>query len=279
MDKRSVVCLGIPHRGDIPGYFLDSVIAVVGQSLATVGLMQSRAEGTRVDLARNLIVRDFLANPAATHLFFMDSDQTFPAGALTRLLSREKDIVGGTYFQRTETPLPHIYRFERDAPENADGTGPSRRWYRPVAKEFAAWWKSHPEAGHQPNANVYLDTPDSLVRCDVLATGCMLISRRVFEALPDPWFRCWEGTAGGEDFDFCEDARRAGFEVWGDFSVQCGHEIHPVFLGAEDFVDVYGIGTDKEHDFVRPILVKGGPNGREVQLGVYGPEPTESEVA
>ena len=45
---------------------------------------------------RNDMVKTFLKTDH-THLFFMDSDMTFPESTLSRLLAHDKDIVGGFY--------------------------------------------------------------------------------------------------------------------------------------------------------------------------------------
>ena len=69
--------------------------------------------------------------------------------------------------------------------------------------------------------------------------GCTLISRRVFEALPQPWFVVdgeWISLYGGQDISFCRHAIQAGFTIsrvpgiaghallrsWGRFLAQDG---------------------------------------------------------
>ncbi len=261
MEDASVV-LAVPHTGNWAGYFVDTVLALRKAQRSSL----IRVENKPVDVARNMLARGFLENPTATHIFFMDSDQIFPVDALERLLSRGKDVIGGTYFARTENPIPHVYEFGRDNPE----TG--ARYYRSMCKEFAAWTKAHPEVYGSPKANVFPDTPDSLIRCDALAAGCLLVSRRVFETIPFPWFECWPQSAAGEEFGFCQKARDYGFEVWADFSVQCAHEIKLVFQGATDFIEVFGIGQPDEQDFERPSYVEAGPGGKLVRLGVKAEE-------
>jgi hypothetical protein len=66
-----------------------------------------------------------------------------------------------------------------------------------------------------------------LRRMKILPTGCMLITMRVFEKLPKPWFsdRVEGEKILGEDFHFCENAAAAGFEIWEDtaLSKEVGH--------------------------------------------------------
>lgn len=246
------VVIGLPHLGDLPGYFVDSLIHTITSPPGIASVI--RVERNTVDVSRNIIARTFLGNPNATHLFFMDADMSFPSGVVQRLVDADKDIVGGTYFSRTETPVPHVYKYSHDQ----DGM----TWYRTMGKEFATWAKNHPEAMTGSNARLFPVWEDSLQRCDALATGCMLIKREVLEKVRDPWFEFWPGSFGGEDFRFCEAATSAGFEVWADFGVQCAHEMRNYFVGAEDFVELFRIGTADEVDTDKPILVEVGPSGR-----------------
>ncbi len=55
-----------------------------------------------------------------------------------------------------------------------------------------------------------------------ITTGAMFIHHTVWEKIPGPWFKwCYQegelhqtDSVGGEDFYFCELARRNGFQVW-----------------------------------------------------------------
>lgn len=65
-----------------------------------------------------------------------------------------------------------------------------------------------------------------LVECDAVGTGCVLIARRVIEALgPAPFFREWKQgrVSRGNDFAFCMRAKRKGFRVWAHFDYPCHH--------------------------------------------------------
>ncbi len=50
-----------------------------------------------------------------------------------------------------------------------------------------------------------------LFRCDAVGGGCVCIRRNVLEQLD---YQHMSETVKAEDFDFCERARGAGFEVW-----------------------------------------------------------------
>jgi hypothetical protein len=134
----------------------------------------------------------------ATHLLFLDTDMVFPADTLMRLLARDKNIVGATYSQR----MPPF----------------------------------HPLTVTEEGEQTHITS--GLRRVRLLPTGCMLIRVAVFDALPKPYFTLVaEGEhLRGEDYYFCEQARKAGFEIWcdGDLSAQMGHigqKIHRIGTG------------------------------------------------
>ena len=75
----------------------------------------------------------------------------------------------------------------------------------------------------------WLDRSTPIVPCYRAATGCMLIHRRVFDKLGFPYFR-WppdlvEGEKMGEDVDFCDRARAAGFSIKAHTHIRCGHNV------------------------------------------------------
>ncbi len=82
------------------------------------------------------------------------------------------------------------------------------------------------------------DTKDGLQRVDAVGTGCLLMSRRVFEH-PEmrkaPFQRTYyeDGTVDkGNDISFCERAKKNGFQIFAHFDYRCMHfnelELHEV---------------------------------------------------
>jgi GT2 family glycosyltransferase len=52
----------------------------------------------------------------------------------------------------------------------------------------------------------------------------MLIRRRVFDAIDDPWFTPAPDAVGlNEDINFCRKVRAAGFQIWCDPAALLGH--------------------------------------------------------
>jgi len=118
-----------------------------------------------------------------THILFVDTDMYFPSDAITKMLAADKDIVGVEYNKR-KFPLETVFEYQNKS--------------------------------------------DSLYKTNVAGTGLMLIKLSIFEKITqDPWFtfgRNAEGdTVVGEDVWFCNVAQDAGFEVWIDPTIKCGH--------------------------------------------------------
>lgn len=142
--------------------------------------------------ARNLAVKSLLEGNF-THLLFIDSDQVIPEYTLSRLLQHDVDVVGGLYCRKLSPHTPLAFTMKQDG----------FYWFFPEK---------------------------SLVECDAIATGCMLIKREVFSKITPPWFyyepspnkhNYWETTT--EDMTFCKRLREAGIKVHIDGSLHIGH--------------------------------------------------------
>lgn len=66
----------------------------------------------------------------------------------------------------------------------------------------------------------YLDYPKGLIEVAGVGMACTLIKREVFEKVPQPWFT---PTAIGEDLSFCKRATDAGYKIFCDTNLICGH--------------------------------------------------------
>lgn len=144
------------------------------------------AKSSLVALGRNQCV-EAAKLAGATHLLFLDSDMLFPIDTMTRLLRHNKDIVGAAYSQRV-APF-------------------------------------HPLGVTQEGEHMHVTS--GLRRMKIIPTGCLLINLKIFDKLAKPWFntRVEGEKILGEDYYFCEQAHKAGFEIWcdGDLSREVGH--------------------------------------------------------
>jgi hypothetical protein len=139
----------------------------------------------------------------ADGVFWCDSDvllhptdeRGYPAGqadAITRLVLEQKDFITGVYFQREPPHFPLIAHFN---PKSGTGTSGSFHW-------FTEW-------------------PENVVApIDGCGFGCVLTSTKLLRAIPEPWFHY---DVFSEDFTFCLNAAKAGFQLYVHTGVLCGH--------------------------------------------------------
>ena len=143
----------------------------------------------------NFIGQLFLrAGPEFQWLFLTNDDHIYPPDTVLRLLSHGKDYVTGLYLKK-QTPFDPIL-YDRIEP---DGTLHPRR---------------------------LRDEDSGLIPIVASGDGCLLLSRRVLETIPQPW---WEMSTPftpdliTQDLIFCRKVREAGFEMWCDLDVTPGH--------------------------------------------------------
>lgn len=154
--------------------------------------------------AENLVARRFLEETDGTHLFLTEMDMILPIDTITKLVALDKPIASGLYFLRGGKGQACLY-----APSPIT----------PPANKYP----------HTPITIFPTEAPFKLAKAGGCAgLGCVLIKREVFEAIEEPWFdlkeknpRTQEGY--GSDMYFYTKVREAGFEVWVDPTVRCGH--------------------------------------------------------
>lgn len=141
--------------------------------------------GSVIPQQRNTLV-DHALEIGSTHILWLDSDMHFPHQTVQKFLTHNKDIVAATYSTRIK---------------------PQRS---------VAFLDSN-------NLDSRLTAKTGLHQVFAVGMGCMLVSRRVFENIPKPWFQyLWnEDTQDlcGEDIYFCKQANDTGFEIWIDCNI------------------------------------------------------------
>jgi len=146
---------------------------------------------------RNQIVRRFLQTDC-DFLLMLDND-VVPLSNPLELVFASKDIVGM----------------------------PAKVRQRNRSVNWVAYVKNpHVEQGYAPVDFSRVDTDVDLLKVDAIGTGCILIKRRVLEAIPAP-FHCIYDEHGvcimGTDFAFCQRADQAGFEIYTTPQRTCEH--------------------------------------------------------
>ena len=148
-----------------------------------------------IDASRNMVA-EYAMNHGYDYILWIDSDTIIPKDTLTRLMDADKDIVSG------------VYAYKILAGKNV------------VAKRYS-----------DKEADIYEDVTVKEIKerhrtkerilVDAVGFGCVLTKTDVFRKIENPWFIYTQHM--GEDIYFCRKAQDAGFEVWLDTGVLCGH--------------------------------------------------------
>lgn len=142
--------------------------------------------GSVITIARRNLVEIFLKSDF-DYIWWVDSDMKFPIDAPVRLLKRNKQIVGVNY-RRRRFPNPNF--------TGMSGTAGSYTEFHTT------------------------DNSPPMELIDVLPHGCVLVKREVYEKIPQPHylqeFIPELNLEIGEDIFFCNQAKKAGYEIWCD---------------------------------------------------------------
>ncbi len=240
------VQIGIPIIGDIK----DELFYSLMEMKKPPNTLITKIVGGTVDVARNQIIdkmeRDWI--------FFMDSDQTFPPETLERLLNWDVPIVSGLYFKPYGKPVPHAYKYMWEEAKKYDQEeDPADHFYISMVNEVAAYLAKYYEHLVKTDLPTALLPPkkEDLIECDGVGGGCLLIHKRVFDALEKPYFKCNPGTLVGEDFYFCRKAREAGFKIYLDAGILCGHRQRGL-TGYRHFMNWFSTATRKDFEWPFP---------------------------
>lgn len=166
-----------------------------------------------IDDMRNTVAAEAAAG-GAEYIFWMDSDMSFPADSIQRLLQYcERDgyeAASGLYTHKAPPFMPHIYGRE------------GKKGHFRVPSKFP------------------LDRPFEVAAAGF---GCLLMRTSVFKRVKKPWFTM-EYADGrmkkGEDLPFCSAAK---MRMVLDPTVSCGH-YRVARFGVEEFLSYNGIAVE-----------------------------------
>lgn len=161
-------------------------------------------QGPRVDLLRNVALAQALRD-GFTHVVFLDADMIFPTDVLHRLLRHvtREAVISGFYTQRHYP-------------------------YAPVALRNGTPHASGRYTVYETDGAYDEVDADGLRAEEVVGMGCALIPLSLVRAIgARPWFHYKDDVDDwpmiSEDVPFCERVRAAGFGIFLDPSIQCGH--------------------------------------------------------
>lgn len=164
----------------------------------------------------------------ADYLYMIDDDMTCPNDLFQRLYAHDVDIVAPLAFTRN---FPH----------------------KAVLYEIKEGWDPVTRVPYFINHHIDKYPKDSLVECDAVGFGAVLIKMRVIRAMKGQKFMdgCTSGT--GEDILFCHKARKLGFRVFMDTSTKLGHLSHPIEV-TEEYVEK----VRREYKYEEKIPISSG---------------------
>jgi hypothetical protein len=150
----------------------------------------------------HLIQQDFLARDF-DFLISIDDDNP-PFNNICDLVLLDKDVIG------CPTPVWHCSADQHETGE--------RPYYYNALIEV--------ENGYRPVDSFPGFKPEGLQQVHAIGSGCMVIARRVLEAIDAPFMRVWNQKGivdTGGDYAFCKRAREKGFKIFAHFDYPCRH--------------------------------------------------------
>lgn len=217
-DTRIRIGLGLSMRNSINPEFLIMLLARLKEWTNRYIIIPIIDVCIPVDLSRNNVVEN-AKRENCDYLFFIDSDIIIKEGQLDKLLSHNKDIVTGVYYQRM---LPHVPLPRRKVCNNL-------------------------------YISIELDGQD-IVDIDGTGMGCVLIKMDIFDKLEYPWFEFKYDRDHGEwyqlseDLNFCQKVQSIGTRIYCDPHVQCNHIGATVTPELANMYKEFRISHGKERD-------------------------------
>jgi hypothetical protein len=153
-------------------------------------------------------IADTAVSMGADYLLMVDDDMIVPSDLFEQLYRHNVDIVAPLAFTRYPPHKPVLYELKRgfDVIKNQE---------------------------HYTNYPI-LDYPkDTLVECDAVGFGSVLIKVDVLKSIPKSWFM--NTSPAGEDIHFCWSAIKNGRKVFMDTSIKIGHLSDPEEITEETY--------------------------------------------
>jgi hypothetical protein len=154
------------------------------------------------------------------YLFMIDDDMLSPFDLVFDLLKHDVDIVAPLAFTRNPPYHPVVYRLKQG-------------------------WDKSEKARYYANQWVLNYPRNTLVECDAVGFGAVLIKTELFKKLPEPWFM--SSASAGEDVLFCIKAREAGYRVFCDTSQKLGHLSDSLVI-TEEYSDQFNKMNEQERE-------------------------------
>lgn len=224
------VLIATPTAGQLvtSGYTATLVNATRALHAAGMDYRHSTFDGADIVLARNYFANEFLRNPEATHILWLDSDMAIGSDVFRRMLQFNKPFVGGVYTERALDLEKYVELRGQGLPDDQ-------------------------ARGLSTNFNVRVKPGELKIEngfCPVLGMGfgCVLTRRDLLQKMVDTKkvrqvpsgklarlgigdtmydffseIRREDGSYFSEDYSFCQRVSAVGETVWALVDIQLGH--------------------------------------------------------
>ena len=214
------IFLALPYtKPDTRDFTISLAKFMSGSSREIDKIIWKNAYGLDHAGSRNYLIESWKLDKT-DYLLFVDNDCVFPAGAVERLVERNKPIICGGMFTKTIPPRPTIGIYM-----GADKDGKDHYSFEEYGNSIIHYAHAHNKFSIPENAYLFPkgNNSDDLMKCDACGMHFTLIRKDVLETIKPPYFVMMGKSGAGEDFYFCKKAREAGFDIYTDKSVQTGH--------------------------------------------------------
>lgn len=217
--------IAVPSPGEVRAETLTSVLTLgIALERGDIPFRLAQFQSSDIVESRNRLSANFLSDPEATHLLFVDADMGFPMTAVQRLIDFDVPLVGAIYPKRgiDLDRLVEASRVHPKLPAEALVAGVLEHVY------FSGPWEGEP----QPRG-----VRDGFFRVSGIGMGLTLIARSTFQTMIEHDVATELVTDGehplhdffgvlhsnddrqrySEDLSFCRRwVLGCGGEVWGD---------------------------------------------------------------
>lgn len=191
------VVVGIPSFGMVSTYFMQARLSqqfpLVSSAVDKIVLNKPIAD------ARNEIV-EYALQQGANYIYWLDDDVIAPPDAFLKMYYQNRDIINGVYWAKSNPPMPLLFRGHLEGP----------------------YWDWH---------------VGDFIEIDAAGSGLTLVKtdvyRKMSKELGGPWYSVDYGSFPGivpdkahnntEDLYFYWKAKKLGYKVWADTSIQALH--------------------------------------------------------
>jgi len=187
--KDAFVLVGCP----LPGSFrADARVVGMLESWRSKNAITYYPSSCATEIGYDMIV-DFAKRiePKPTHILFVDYDVLPRHNTLKKLIEHDKDIISGVY--------PAVQKFK------------------------ISWCLSRDEDFKLMD---FQDLPDNPFKVHIACNGMLMVKMEVFDNIEWPYWKTVYSanrTKKGPDVHFFEKAKAAGYDIWVDPKVKCGH--------------------------------------------------------